>query len=239
MSQTPERRISSIEFDLRASKDSGDEKVIQGLAARYNVLSGPIPGGRTGTFRERLMPGVFAKVLASKPDVVMLQDHDPSKILGRTTAGTLQLADAAKGLQFRCIMPNTQLGNDLHESIKRGDINSCSFSFNCGEARGDEQYDEFDEDDFDEEGEQKKQRSAKSGKKIIVRSVRNISRLHDVSVVTYPAYPRGTSVSARSAAIFVPTPREVIQANIHRLETELENDSVRQRRKDLLRLVLS
>src|ERR1700740_96682 len=57
-----ERRISAVEF--RATSTS-KEKIIEGIAARYNSLSAPIPT-KTGTsFRERIMPGAFADVLKS------------------------------------------------------------------------------------------------------------------------------------------------------------------------------
>jgi len=230
--ENPERRISSIAFECRADKD-GKDKVIEGIAARYNVLSAPLPTGSGATFRERILPGAFASCMGQ--DTVMLQDHDPSRILGRTKSGTLKLAETTKGLQFRCLLPNNQVGNDLHESIKRGDINSCSFAFNLGE-RG-EKYDEFDEDDFDEEGNERSIRR-KSGKKMLVRSINNISKLHDVSVVTYPAYPNGTSVSARSMAYpVVPViTQEEIQRNIKRLEHEIAAPN---RRRDLLHRILS
>ena len=55
----------------------------------------------------------------------------------------------------------------------------CSFAFNLGQ--GD---DDFDEEDTDEG-------------RCIVRSILNFSALHDVSVVTHPAYP-GTNVDARN-----------------------------------------
>jgi uncharacterized protein len=226
-----ERRISCIEFELRAGKNN--EKVIEGTAVRYNRLSGPIQSKSGATFRERIMPGAFRNVLQSNPDVVMLQDHEPSKILGRTTAGTLRLQDTAKGLQFRCSMPNTQLGNDLHTSIARGDINACSFAFNLGSDR-DADLSDMDEDDFDENGEERAAKK-KLGKHLIVRTVRNIAQLHDISVVTYPAYPTGTSVSARSAAIVVPT----LEVHIPDSARRDESSSSRQRRIDLLKTILS
>jgi HK97 family phage prohead protease len=237
-----ERRISSVEF--RATSDS-KEKIIEGLAARYNSLSAPLgrsqsSGGARAKdgFRERIMPGAFADVLKTNPDVRMLQDHNPSLILGRTKAGTLSLADSSKGLCFRCVLPDTQTANDLHASIKRGDINQCSFSFALGE-RGKEKWDEFDEDDFDENGEERAAKTTKSGKKLIVRTLHNIGELYDVSCVTYPAYPNGTSVSARSAEIYVPSPEAQIRANFRHLEEEIEDSSPRQRRKDLLKTILS
>jgi HK97 family phage prohead protease len=228
-----ERRISAVEF--RATSTS-KEKIIEGLAARYNSLSAPIATKSGASFRERIMPGAFADVLKTNPDVRCLQDHNPSKILGRTKAGTLSLADSSKGLCFRCVLPDTQSANDLHESIKRGDINQCSFSFGMGE-RAKEDWNEFDEEDFDENGEERAANKTKAGKKFLVRTLHNIDQLFDVSCVTYPAYPNGTSVSARS--LVLPSPEQVIQQNFQALEYEIENGSSRQRRRDLMKTILS
>lgn len=233
-----ERRISAIQFEFRASKDG---KSIEGFAATYGKLSSPIGSARgAGTYRERIQRGAFANAVNSKQDVVMLKNHDVNQVLGRTTAGTLRLADTSKGLRFHCDLPNTNSANELHESIQRGDINGCSFSFALGER--DQKFDEFDEDDFDEFGEERSAKT-KSGKRMLVRTITNVSHLLDVSVVTRPAYD-GTSVSARSAdfsvvrAEITMSPAE-IQRNIDRLAFEIEQDSPRARRRDLLRQILS
>lgn len=238
-----ERRIASLTVNLRAA-GSADAKVIEGTAASYNTLSGPIPTGK-GSFRERIMPGAFKNVLASKPDVTMLQDHDPSKILGRTTSGTLTLRDSSAGLQFRCTLPNTSVANDLHESIKRGDINSCSFAFTLGERDAD--FDDVDEDDLDDlsnlDFDNGRSFKKTMKKPVVVRTIRNVAKLHDVSVVTYPAYPNGTSVQARSRsnALVIPSATDTLVANIARLEKELDEDKnvIQPRRRQLLAQILS
>ena len=102
-----ERRISTVAFACRAAKD-GSEKVVEGMAARYNRLSHPLPNPNgCGTFRERILPGAFKGCMGQ--DTVMLQDHDPSRILGRTKSGTLKLADTAQGLQFAACCRTTRL----------------------------------------------------------------------------------------------------------------------------------
>ncbi len=111
-----ERRISAIQFEFRASKDG---KSIEGFAATYGKLSSPIGSARgAGTYRERIQRGAFANAVNSKQDVVMLKNHDVNQVLGRTTAGTLRLADTCKGLRFHCDLPNTNSANELHESIR-------------------------------------------------------------------------------------------------------------------------
>src|SRR5580700_9687827 len=136
MTQTIERRLFAAEAELRAAKG----RTIEGYAARYNILSSRLPlgeakRGKQKFYRERLAPGAFTQALTDKQDVTMLVQHDSDKVLGRTAAGTLVLGEDSKGLHFRCSMPNTQLGNDTYELIKRGDLNACSFGFLPGENR--------------------------------------------------------------------------------------------------------
>jgi HK97 family phage prohead protease len=175
-----ERRVLPTSFEVRATKLTNGQMGVYGYAARYGVLSGKLPSGNTGYFRERIQTGAFDRVLRSNPDVVCLFNHDANYPLGRTTSRTLALNSDEKGLRFACELPNTSYARDLHTSIERGDLSGMSFAFNLGQ--GD---DDWDEEDTDEG-------------RCAVRSILNFSALHDVSVVTNPAYP-GTSVDALDA----------------------------------------
>lgn len=210
-----ERRIFLVDAELRAASDG---KSITGYAARYNSLSSPLPAGKTGgTFRERIAPGAFRSAVNSGQDVTMLVQHDNNKLLGRTASGTLKLKEDDKGLQFRCAMPETQLGRDTHEMIKRGDLNACSFGFMLGD-RSDDSWDEEDiedEEDFepddDEDKKQKRSRSRKTTRQA-VRTIHNVRHLYDVSVVTRAAYPKGTCVQAGIELAYPEIPVEVRSA---------------------------
>ena len=189
-----ERRVFLVDAELRAASDG---RSISGYAARYNTLSGPIPASKNGGyFRERILPGAFKQAVDGGQDVTCLVNHDADKLLGRTSSGTLQLRDSATGLHFNCSMPDTQLGRDTHTMIQRGDLNGCSFGFGMGE-RSDEDWSEEDiedEDDLFGGDDDKKQKRSKQ----IVRTIKNFRTLYDVSVVTRPAYPKGTCVQARA-----------------------------------------
>ena len=164
-----EKRILSVNSSLRA-ESQGDELVLRGYAARFNVLSHPLPQG----FREKIQPGAFKRSLAAGDDVVCTFNHDESRILGRRSSGTLKVAEDDKGLAFRCQLDKNQVAHrDLH-------ISDCSFAFNVVDGG----------EDFGEGKDENGQRCA-------VRTLRNV-KLHDVSVVTHPAYPQ-TSVDARAA----------------------------------------
>jgi HK97 family phage prohead protease len=181
-------RRAFIASELRAATG----RKIKGVAAKYDVLSRDLGG-----FKERIKRGAFASAIRSGQDVKFLFNHNPSAILGSTKAGTLSLRDTSTGLEFEADMPDTTVGRDTYESIKRGDINSCSFSFALG-ARSDEEWgDELDQDEDNPMAVNKGEHRSR----IKVRNLINIPNLFDVSAVTYPAYPNGTSVDARSAEL--------------------------------------
>jgi uncharacterized protein len=120
-----------------------------------------------GTFQERIAPGAFADVL--EDDVRLLINHDGVP-LARTSNGTLTLKEDEEGLYYRGVLSDTQAGRDLYTMIQRGDISQSSFAFTIGE------------ESVDEDG---------------VRVIEKVSRLIDVSPVTYPAY-QAASVYARA-----------------------------------------
>lgn len=79
-----------------------------------------------GAFRERLAPGCFRKSLTG--DVVALLAHDPGRVLGRTTAGTLRLTDTRMGLDFVLDADaSTPSGQEAIGTVGRQDVKGCSF----------------------------------------------------------------------------------------------------------------
>jgi HK97 family phage prohead protease len=124
-----------------------------------------------GHFRERVAPGAF-KASIRADDIRALFNHDPMRVLGRNKAGTLTLREDAHGLAAEIDPPDIEWARDLVTSIERGDITGMSFGF-----------DTLDDDWAVENGE-------------TVRTLRRV-KLHDVSPVTFPAYP-GTDVNVRS-----------------------------------------
>jgi HK97 family phage prohead protease len=159
-----------LRVEVRAAQDGS--KAIEGCAAVFNSLSEDLGG-----FREQITPGAFSRALSGKPDVLCLVDHDSSRLLGRTASGTCTVEQDENGLKFRCDLPNTREGNDLHEMVRRGDISQCSFSFSVDTDQWDEVSDDDDED-----------------KSYIRRTITSVRNLFDVSPVVKPAYP-ATSVA--------------------------------------------
>lgn len=126
-----------------------------------------------GGFREYIGSEAFEGRL--EDDVRFLINHDGMP-LARTTNGTLRLSVDERGLKYEAkLNPNVSTSRDLMELLKDGTINQSSFAF-------------IVEDDSWE---------MKDG--MNVRTINKVSRLYDVSAVTYPAYNEASSsVALRS-----------------------------------------
>ena len=138
-------------------------RTLTGYVATFGVEA------RIGGFTESIAPGAFTATLASGRDILALRDHQPDALLGRTSSGTLTLAEDAKGLRFDLKLPDTQPGRDLVALAERGDLGGMSFGFVATDEvwRGD------------------------------TRELRAVE-LHEVSVVqAWPAYEQ-TTVSVRN-----------------------------------------
>lgn len=82
-------------------------------------------------FREMILPGAFDGLIDTE-DIVALYNHDEEAgILARSIKGkgTLTLSIDDYGLKYSFEAPDTSLGNDVLESVRRGDLNSNSFVF--------------------------------------------------------------------------------------------------------------
>jgi uncharacterized protein len=164
-----ERRIFKVE--VRKAGDA-DSRKIRGTAVVFNQRSENLGG-----FVEQIDPAALDG--ADMSDVRALFNHDENRVLGRTGNKTLTLTKDSQGLHFEVDPPDTSYARDLANLMDRGDIDQCSFSFTV--APGGAQWDE----------------DSKTG--VLTRTVNKISRLFDVSVVTFPAYT-ATSAELRSAA---------------------------------------
>ena len=145
---------------LRAEGDDSVRRLV-GHAAVFNIRT-----DIGGFFEEQIRPGAFSEAIRND-DVRALIDHDSSLVLGRNTAGTLQLSEDDRGLRVEITPPDTQIARDLIVSMERGDINQMSFGFSM--RGGIEEWDETGE--------------------IPLRTIEKVGRLIDVSVVTFPAFP--------------------------------------------------
>lgn len=149
------------------TRQENDERFIEGYFIRFNEET-------------ELWDGVFEEVAPEavddslkNNDIRCLFNHDTNIVLGRTGNGTLELRKDEKGLFGRVkINPNDKQALDIYARIERGDINACSFGFNI----------------ISEEIQNRDDGTVK----FILRKI----DLHEVSPVTFPAYPT-TSIEAR------------------------------------------
>jgi HK97 family phage prohead protease len=185
------REVRFAGADLRASK-SGGSMVITGRPAVFNSLSQDLGG-----FKEVLLPGCFDDSL-SDPEIYAAWNHDDSQILGRVSAGTLEVDSDRIGLTMRCTLPNSPLGQNVYESIRRGDTHQMSFGMYVQEDQWDIANDN-------------------SGQTFERRSISK-AKLFEVSPVTSPAYV-ASSVSAR--ALF---PDGQPTSRVERVEVSVEVD---------------
>ena len=165
---TVERRFFGTEVRAEANGHIGGHAAV--FDEEYVLYDSP-----TLQVVESVKPGTFSRALREKQDVRCLFNHNPDNVLGRTSAGTLEMKEDKTGLAFDCAPPETQLGRDVRVSIQRKDITGCSFSFIAKQQNRTEQ--------------------DVAGKTVVRREIQDVD-VFDVGPVTFPAY-KTTDVSAR------------------------------------------
>lgn len=166
-----EIRTREINFDLQ------NEGHISGRAICFNEISNVLYDPETGkSFREVILPEAVTQDLIDNSDIRMLYNHNRDQMLARNNKGrgSLSVSLREDGVYFDFSTPNTTLGRDTEEMIKREDLVGCSFAFIDSGATW-----EFSE------------------REVPLRIVHKITKLFDLSIVTTPAYDQ-TSVTARS-----------------------------------------
>lgn len=163
-----EREIrGGIPAEIRADDDGIK---VSGYAAVFNEET-----NIGGMFREMIMPGAF-KEAVGRDDVVFLINH-AGLPLARTRSQTLTLKEDERGLYMETVLdPDDPEVKSIVPKMKRGDLDKMSFAFRM--ENGKETWDD-DEDD------------------IPLRMIERVGSLHDVAIVTTPAYD-GTEIGLRS-----------------------------------------
>jgi HK97 family phage prohead protease len=135
-------------------------------------------------FIERIAPGAFKRSLRARNDIKLLWNHDTGSVLGSTRAGTLKLEEDNYGLRVTAVLPETTLGKDVRTLVQRGDVNAMSFGFSVP-ANG---------DSWNTEGTE--------------RTLRSV-RIHEVSIVAFPAYSQTAGTASVRSFDAVATRAEV------------------------------
>ena len=149
-------------------RESDGPGTLTGYAITWSEIAEPYPG-----LLESFEPRAFADFLSRDPDVFACYAHDTRHLLGRTSSGTVRLEEDDVGLAFELDLPNTTLGRDVAELVRRGDLRGMSIAF-CVER-----------ETLEDEGDK-------------IRRVVHAASLYEISIVHDPAY-RETSVGFRSA----------------------------------------
>ena len=123
MTTNVERRVNTVEFDIRNGEASSDGMSFTGYAAVFNSPSEPLP------FTEVIREGAFKRSLKSRNEIKLFMNHNTDVVLGSTRAGTLKLTEDSRGLLAQAELPDTSAGRDLSVLMKRGDVSSMSFGF--------------------------------------------------------------------------------------------------------------
>lgn len=167
-----------LPIEIRAEESDDNKKAIVGYAAIYNSPT-TIRDWWGDEFLEEIAQGAFEKSL-NEDNVRALYNHNPDHILGATKSGTLKLISDSKGLRYELELPNTQVANDLYESVKRKDIEGNSFGF---KVRSDVW-----------------SKVEQEGKEIMKRTLTDV-KLIEISPTPFPAYS-DTEVDCRSLEEF-------------------------------------
>ena len=169
-----EIRALPMTIEVREVNEDEGKRTISGLI-KYNNESAEMRDWWGDTFVEEIAEGAFDESLKVR-DVVGLWSHDTSQVLGNTKSKTLRIENDKKELRFELDIPNTTVGNDAWELIKRGDVDGVSFGM------------KVTKDKWSSE--------ERENGKIYKRSILN-AELYEISPVAFPAYPTN-EVSVRS-----------------------------------------
>jgi HK97 family phage prohead protease len=162
-----ERELRTAAQPLEIREDEGEAIRVSGYAAVFGEET-----NIGGMFTEVIDRGAFANALQRQDDVVFLVNHDGLP-LARTRSGTLRLTEDERGLYMETDLDGTDPDvRAIVPKMKRGDLDKMSFAFVPKRQ------------DWDDSGE------------IPKRTIQDLE-LHDVAIVTTPAYD-GTEIGLRS-----------------------------------------
>lgn len=149
------------------TREDGEDLFIEGYFAVFNSTYELWPGAT-----ESIAPGAFNDSISD--DVRALYNHNSDIVLGRTSAGTMEIKQDSHGLWGRIrVNRNDSDAMNAYARIARGDITGCSFGFDIAAQ----------ETDYRDDGS-------------IHWTITKVSPLYEISPCTFPAYQE-TVVSAR------------------------------------------
>ena len=205
------KEVRSLEFEIRAEETGSEERAgrITGTPIVFNQVTD------LGWIREMIAPGALDNT--DLKDVRFLVGHDTSGIpLARSRNNnensTMQLSVNENGMDIRVDLDieNNPRAKELYSAVKRGDISGMSFMFTV------------DKDAWEDlESEHP------------LRRITSISRVFEVSAVTFPAY-EGTSLEAASEDSALESARASLESAREQLKEERAREADQERRTALI-----
>ena len=205
------KEVRSLEFEIRAEETGREERAgrLTGTPIVFNQVTD------LGWIREMIEPGALDNT--DLRDVRFLVGHDTTGIpLARSRNNnensTMQLSVSERGMDIRVDLDieNNPRAKELYSAVKRGDITGMSFMFTV------------DKDSWEDlESEQP------------LRRINSISRVFEVSAVTFPAY-EGTSLEAASEDSALESARASLESARKQLEEERAAQAEEERRTALI-----
>lgn len=161
--------------NCKIEKRNEDSRIVEGYAIVFNSESRDLGG-----FTEVIEPTALEGVLQQSDILCLLNHNEDRGILARSKygVGSLKLEVDSTGLKYSFEAPCTNLGDELLEGLKRGDITTSSFAFT------------IDSDTW-----------TKKDNGSYIRTINKFKELFDVSPVYKEAYP-DTSVALRKLESF-------------------------------------
>lgn len=177
--------------EFRASEKEDERGVIEGTPIVFNQDT--VIRDWAGEFIERISPKALDKT--DMKDVRLFVNHDLSKIAlarSKNGNGTMNFDIGKDGVNFRAVLDidNNAEARALYSAVQRGDVDGMSFGFRIAG----EEWANLESD-------------------CPIRTITDISIIHEVSVVNFPAYTQ-TSVTARSSEETDYSPLEEARAKL-------------------------
>ena len=205
------KEVRSLEFEIRAEETGSEERAgrLTGTPIVFNQVTD------LGFIREMIEPGALDNT--DLKDVRFLVGHDTSMIpLARSRNNnensTMQLSVNDNGMDIRVDLDieNNPRAKELYSAVKRGDISGMSFMFTVDK-------DAWDDLETDHP----------------LRRITSISRVFEVSAVTFPAY-EGTNIQAASEDSALESARASLESARKQAEEDRAAQAEEERRTALI-----
>lgn len=213
--QTRQINFAASGLQIREAAEGEESRTLVGYALKFGTRSVNLtPWSSWREVYEILEPGCISMEMLNRQDVVFTAFHNPEKVLGRCTngKGTLRMSIDSVGLHIECEMPHTELGNEMLELVKRGDLFGMSFAYVT------------DEDDSQNAVSYARE-ADKDGKEVWLRHVKRIDKMFDVTVAGHPAYEE-TEISQR----------ELFEAHLPKAEAEQQREKEAQDKATVMKM---